>query len=75
MTVLHLKGKYVDSQLKFFNNGQFQDNQIEVESFVDSIPLGTVGKEIVALYEFSGINNYDNNKKLTWYTDSNGLEL
>lgn len=75
VTVVHLVGKYIDTQMRFYNNDNLFDDMIEVENHIGSIPVGSHGKEVVVVYEFKDIVNKDSTKKLTWYTDSNGLEM
>lgn len=61
----------MDTQLKFFKTSDsVVQRSIEVQNHIKPIPVELAGKEIVVIYEFSGIDN-----QKTWYTDSNGLEM
>lgn len=67
VSVLHLDGIHMDTQLRF--NSLDQDF-IEVENHIKPISIhDDQGKEIVVVYAFDDIKNND-----IWYTDSNGLE-
>jgi hypothetical protein len=45
------------------------ENTFDVESFLESVPIHTFGKEVV-MRVYTGIKNSE-----TFFTDSNGLEL
>lgn len=69
LTILLYEGNRVETQIKFYHLGDDYDNVIEVQSYLDSVPVHLYGKEIVMDVDCDVRNGK------VFYTDANGLEL